>query len=321
MEGKELMQAKAELDAKVIEIATAGGNMAGLELAKLANIPYDAEMPIPEVIAAVAKTDSVGVGEDYEYFVVSPETKVVYTITSGSINQTNVTPGTHSDLSFADYESDQYNVYVSKILQAKYNALEIKAKTAMESLNRKEIKDVLDLLIAAAEGQANTFANDSGDSAIDFEKIVDMARSVARYGEKLVLVAGADVYTDIILMPYKEDKNAKYIWSDAGIDKLIKVEGFQYTHSGTKTVLATDKALVVATSDSMENRCVDFVRRKSTSIDGSGEKERVIVLTGPIMQVSTTPKLAYGLVIFEQYGVVVTNPRCVAVYKNASVYA
>ena len=63
------------------------------------------------------------------------------------------------------------------------------------------------------------------------------------------------------------------------------------------------------------------MRRKVTDIDGSGQKERVVVATGPIMQVGATPKLAYGIVAFEQYGVVVTNPRCVAAYKNDTVYA
>ena len=318
MDKTEFMMAKEELSAKLVAIAQEGNP---LELAKLANIPYDAEMPIPEVIAAVAKTDSVDKGEDYEYFVVSPETKVVYTIVNGSINQTNVTPGTHSDLTFSDIESDQYYVYISKILSAKYDALKIKADVAMESLNRKEIKDVLDLLIAAAVAQSNTYANDSGVSAINFPKIVEMVRSLARYGDKLVLVTGADVTTDVLLMDYNADKNREATLEKAGISQWVKVEGFQYTHSGTQTCLATDKALVVASSDAKENRCVDFVRRKVTDIDGAGEKERVVVATGPIMQVGATPKLAYGIVAFEQYGVVVTNPRCVAVYKNDTVYS
>ena len=246
MDAKELMMAKEELSEKLVAIAQEGNP---LELAKLANIPYDAEMPIPEVIAAVAKTASVDKGEDYEYFVVSPETKVVYTIVNGSINQTNVTPGTHTDLTFSDIESDQYHVYISKILSAKYDALKIKADVAMESLNRKEIKDTLDLLLAAAVAQSNTYANDSGDSAINFAKLVEMVRSIARYGDKLVLVTGADVTTDVILMDYNDDKNREVSLAKAGISQWVKVEGYQYTHSGTQTVLATDKALVVATSD------------------------------------------------------------------------
>jgi len=318
MDNEKIMMAKEELSAKLIEVAQTGDSM---ECARLANYPYDAELAIPEVITAIAKTASIDKGEDYEYFVVSPETKVVYTITSGSINQTNVTPGTHSDLTFSDIESDQYYVYISKILSAKYDALKVKADTAMESLNRKEVKDVLALLIAAAEGQSNTYVNDSSDTAIDFAKLVEMVRSLARYGDKLVLISGADVTTDLILMDYNDNKNREVTLAKAGISQWIKIEGYQYTHSGTQTVLATDKALVVASSDSQANRCVDFVRRKVGDIEGAGEKERVVIVTGPDMQVGATPKLAFGVVAFEQYGAVVTNPRCVAVYQNASVYS
>lgn len=321
MDEKKLEMARKELSEKLVEIAQQGRGGDAFELAKLANVPYDAELPIPEVISAVANVGSVAKGEDYEYVVVSPETKAVFTITNGSINQTNVTPGTFNDLTFNDYESDQYYVYVSKILTSKYDALAVKAKTAMESLDRKEVKDVLDLLIAAAEGQANTFANDSGDAVINFEKIVDMVRSVALYGTKLVLITGATVTTDIILMDYTEDKNREVSVEKAGISQWVKIEGFQYTHSGTQTVMAVDKALVVATADAMDNRPIHFVRRKVAGIDGAGEKERVIIATGPAMQVGAALKLAYGLVAFEQYGVVVTNPRCVAVYKKDTSYS
>jgi hypothetical protein len=319
---KEQMIAKEELNAKLMEIAKQGA--AGIiELGKLANVPYDAEMPLPEVITAICKTDRVAKGEEYEYFVVSPETKVVFTIVNGSINQTNVTPGTHNDLTFNDIESDQYYVYLMKILTAKYDALKIKADVAIESLNRKEVKDVLDLLVAAAEGQAKTFANVSGATAISWDKVVEMVESVAKYGDNCVLITGADVTLDVMLMQYRADKNTPVTLAEAGIKQWIKIRSEQYTHSGTQTVLADDKALVVATSDAQNNRCVDFVRRKVAGIDGASEKERVIIMTGPspIMQVGATPKLAYGIVAVEQYGAVVTNPRCVAVYKDADIYA
>ena len=323
MNEEKLMKAQEELKAKLQEIAVAGPNGNAYELAKLANLPYDAEMPVPEVISEVAKVASVNKGEDYEYFVQAVETKIVNTISNGSVVQLAVTPGDENDLIFNSYSSDEYYVYVEKLLEAKYDPIATKAEVCMESLNRKEVKDVLDLLIASAEGQSNTFANDSGDSVIDFEKIVDMVRSVAKYGTKLVLISGSDVTTDIVLMDYSEDKNREVTLAKAGVSKWVKIENLVYTHSTSQTVFATDKALLVATSDVKGNRPIHFVRRKINSLDGVGSptKERVIVAAGPRIQVGSNPKWAYAIVAMEQFGAVVTNPFCVAVYKKASVYA
>jgi len=319
MDEKKLLMAQEELQAKLQEIATQSGNP--FELAKLANIPYDAEMEIPEVIKEVAKTATVEKGEDYEYFVQDVETKIVNTITNGSVVQLAVTPGSETDLTFSSYSSDEYYVYVEKLLEAKYDPIAIKTKVAMESLNRKEVKDVLDLLIASAVSESNTFANDSGDDVIDFEKVVDMVRSVAKYGNKLVLISGATVTTDIVLMDYTEDKNREVTLQKAGISKWVKLEELTYTHSTSQTVFAADKALLVATSDVEDNRAVHFVRRKVKALEKAGTKERIVVASGPRIQVGSDAKWAYAIVAMEQYGAVVTNPKCIAVYKKAASYS
>lgn len=318
---KKLMVAQEELKAKINEIARQGSIDGAYELAKLANVPYDAEVEIPEVISEIAKTDSVAKGEDYEYFTVSPETKRVYTVSDGSVTQTAVTPGSENDLSFDTYDSDEYYVYIEKLLAAKYDALKIKADASMESLDRLEVKTVLDLLITAAEGQSNTFANDSSDDAIDFEKLVEIVRSLAKYGSKLVLISGSNVTTDLMLMDYNDDKNREVSVEKAQISKWIKLEDFTYTHSTSQTVFDADKALIIATSDAANQRPVHFVRRKVTSIDGATEKERVVVVAGPGHFVGASRKLAYSTVAFEQFGAVVTNPYAIAVYKNDSSYS
>ncbi len=319
MDEKKLLLAQEELKAKLESIAVSSGNP--LELAKLANIPYDAELPIPEVISEIAQVASVEKGEDYEYFVQDVETKIVNTISNGSVVQLAVTPGSESDLTFSSCSSDEYYVYVEKLLEAKYDPIAIKANVAMESLNRKEIKAVLDLLIASAESESNTFHNDSGVSAITFKKVVQMVRSVAKYGNKNVLISGGNVTTDIILMDYTEDKNRAKTLADAGISKHVKIESLTYEQSGTQTVFDADKALVVASSDAEQNRCVHFVRRKVNALEKSGTKERIIVASGPRIQVGSNPKWAYAIVAMEQYGAVVTNPKCIAVYKNAQSYS
>ena len=170
MDKEKLIVAQEELKAKLQEIAVSGATGNSMELARLANMPYDAEFPIPEVVSAIAKTATVAKGEDYEYFVHDVEVKTVYTVVDGTIIQVNVTPGSETDLVFSTYESPEYYVYVEKLLEAKYEPIAIKTKVAMESLNRKEIKDVLALVIASAESKSNTFANDSGYSVIDIKE-------------------------------------------------------------------------------------------------------------------------------------------------------
>jgi len=94
-----------------------------------------------------------------------------------------------------------------------------------------------------------------------------------------------------------------------------------YTHSGSQTVFAADKALLVATSDAEGNRPIQFVRRKVQSLEDAGQKERIIVAAGPRIQVGSNPKWAYAITAMEQYGAVVTNPLCVAVYQDAQSYS
>lgn len=319
MDEKKLIQAREELQAKLQGIAANPTGMIN-EFAKIANLPYDAELPIPEVISEVAKTETVAKGEDYYYFAISPDGKVITTISNGSLTQTNVTPASENELTFASYSSEEYYVYLEKLLEAKYDVIAQKSADCMESLNRKEVKDVLDALLAAAVARSNTFCLDSGDSELNFKKLVEMVRSVAKYGSKLVLITGGNVTTDGILMDYTEDKEREVTVEKAGIDKWIKLESLTYTHSTTQTVLDPDYAILVATADSANQRCIHFVRRMVNTIDGAGQKERVIVAAGPRIQVGSNPKWAYAIIAMEQYGVVVANTYVVAAFHRAASY-
>lgn len=317
---KMLLKAKEELDAKVFEIASKPSLMVG-ELNVLANEPYDAELPIPDAITAVAKTASIAKGGDYEYFAISPTTKTVYTVTNGSVTQAQVSPSSPSTLSFSHYDTPEDYLYIPDMLESKYDSLALKAADQMEALNRLETKLTIDALIAAAEGQSNTFANDSGDTKIDFEKLVEIVRSEAKYGNNLVLISGANVTTDLILMDYNDNKQREVTVEKAGITKWIKIETYEYTHSGTQTVLDADKAVLVAVSDAMNQRPIHFVRRKIAGVNGVGEKERLIVAAGPGHFVGSARKLAFAIVTYESFGIVVVNARAIAVYKNDTTYS
>jgi hypothetical protein len=324
---KLLMKAKEELDAKVTEIASKveGGEitdfLSARAITELLNEPYDAEVPCAEVIVETAEMRSIVPGEVAEYFTQSASTKTVYTVTNGSITQAQVSPGSASTLSLSVYESPEDYLYLNDMLTQKYDSLANKAKDQHEGLNRLENKTIIDLYFAAAESESNTFANDSGDAKIDYKKLVDMVRSLAKYGKgKFVLVSGTAVTTDLILMDYDDNKQREVNVTKAGISKWIKVENFTYAHSGTQTVMPTDRALVIATSDSEDNRPALFVRRKMPTTISTDPRERFTVATGPRTQIGTAVKLAFSLITVESFGAVVTNALCFAAYQDATSY-
>jgi len=319
---KELMIAQEELKAKIEMIAQDQGGDGALSLAKLANMPYDAELAIPDVIGKICKVARVEKGEDYEYFTIDRETKTVFTITAGGVTQVNVVPDSDNDLVFNSYNGPAENVYVEKLMEAKYDPIAIKAKAIMEALNRKETKDVLDVVVASAEGQSKTFALDSGVSTLDFVKLEEMTRSVELYGTKFALITGSAVSADVRLLNYNADKNQAVKLADLGIVDWIPVAAFTYTHSSTITVMEADKAILVALSDSEDERPVHFVRRKIADVFNKGEaKERIIVASGPRLSVGANPKWAYEIAVMEQYGVVQPNPFACAVFKKDVSYS
>ncbi len=317
MDEKKLLMAQEELKAKLQVIAQTRGDTGALELAKLANMPYDAELPISDVISKICKVARVEKGEDYEYFSIGPETKTVITISNGGVTQANVTPDSTTDLTFNSYNGNAENVYIEKLMEAKYDPIAVKAKAIMEALNRKEVKDVLDVAIASAEAQSQEFTLDSGDTYLDFPKLEEMTRALEKYGTKFALITGSTVSADIRLLNYNSDKNVAVKLADLGIVEWIPMPAFTYTHSTSQTVLAATKAILVALADSADELPIHFVRRKIADIvSGGQDKERIIVASGPRLAVGSTPKWAYEIAVMEQYGVVQPNPYATAVFTR-----
>lgn len=327
LRAKEEMVAKQEVELKATLIAIAKQQVpqGDMEVARLANVPYDAEVPVSPVIEAVFNVASVEPGEDYDYFVVSPSIKQVYTITDGSVTQTNITADSHAVLSFSDYDSEESYIYLKALLEGRYDPIALRAEDQQEVMDRLEIKAVLDLLIAGAVAQSNTYAFTSGDTKLTYTKIVDMVRSVAKYGTKCVLITGSDVTTDVMLMDFDTNKQREASLASAGISEWFKVESFGFIEDVTsKIVFPADKALVVAVSDSKKNKPGHFVRRKVASVAMGQDvvsKERLVISSGPAKHVGSNRKLAIGILTYENFGAVLTNEYTSAVFKRASVYA
>jgi hypothetical protein len=308
---------KEMLMAKLVEIGSGKSANPTLELAELANAPYDAELPVPEVISAVFKVASIERGAEYDYFTIVPTVKTVQTVVDGAVTQTNVVPRSHNTLAFSSYESEEDYVYLSALLEAKYDVVSSAGEDHMEALNRLEVKAVCDLLIAGAVSASNVFTLESGDTAVKFAKLVEMVRSIQKYGKKVIAIAGANAYTDLVLMDSTEDKNREVTPAMAGISQVISVEALTFVKSGTQTVLDADTLILVAVSDSKGNAPGHFVRRKVRSLDGASDKERVIISAGPLMNVGTNRKSAYATWAFEQFGAVLVNKYTVATLSIA----
>lgn len=284
---------------------------------------YDKELPIPEVIEAVSNTERADVGEHIFYLAPDNITKEVLTLTSNcNVTQTKVTPNTRTELSFTDLISPEYYVCIHDWLKGDHDVIRFYADAITEAMNRQEVYALLQLIDAGAVATGNTFTLDSGVAVMDFKKLTDMARSVAKFGTKLILISGANVTTDIMLMDYNEDKNRAFT-ADKLITRHIGIEECTVDiDTVTKTVIDPDVAYLVAVSDSKQNKPVLFARRKISDLadmpdtTASG-KERIIIDSGNLINVGTNRKLSRSKTGYEEYGAVLLNNAVVAKFTRA----
>jgi len=284
---------------------------------------YDVELPIPEIISAIADTKTVPVGGHAYYLAPTTITKTVLTLTSDCIvTQTKVTPSTRTELSFTDLISPEFYVCIHDWLKGDHDVLAFYADSIDEAMNRQEAYALIALLSAAAVATSNLYTLSSGATKFDFPALVRMARSVAKYGTKLVLITGANVTTDILLMGYNADKFREYGLSRLNIQQ-IPVESLSVTINGSPTtVLSADEAYLVAVSDSKNNKPVLFARRKMDSGIAAPDttvvaKERIVIESGNLMNVGANRKFSKGIVGFEEYGMVMLNNAVVAKFTRS----
>ena len=285
---------------------------------------YDVELPIPEVISEVADVKRANVGEHVYYLAPDTITKTVNTLTSDCVVvQERVNPNTRTELSFTDLISKEEYVCIQDWLKGDHDVLKFYADAINEAMNRQEIYAVLALLNAAAVATANTFTFSTGETALTYPKLVDMVRSVAKYGRNLVLITGGNVTTDIMLMDFSANTFRQYGLNNLNI-KHVPIESLDVTINGTPTtVLDADVAYLVAVSDSKANKPVLFARRKlaaistsDTSVDSS--KERVIIDTGNMINVAGDRKFSKGKAGFQEYGAVMLNDKVVAKFTRVA---
>lgn len=330
MNEKEMLKAQEELKKRMRMVASGQVQNPTMEVAKLVGDPFDPENEIPEVIQAIFKTDTVGIGEDYEYFVADQDTKTVTTVVNGSVTQVAVTPLTESELTFSTRSSNETLVYLDKLFEGKHDMLAKKRIALMEALDRIETYDAIQCIDTAVES-AREFTLDTGDSKLTFPKIVDMVKSISQYvqimrnpdgtvqSSNLVALTGCNVTNDLVLLDYDANKERAVSLEKAGINRWISVDEQQVvlTGTGTLTVMDSDTFYLIAPSKGEGRETGHFVRRNVQSLDADkAEKQRITIARGPILPEGASPKYAYSVGAVEQYGCVVVNPKPIAEFTR-----
>jgi len=322
MAKKELTQEQMEAAQKQMKQIAFSANREE-QLAMVINQSYDVEAPIADIISAIMNTASVDPFEPVYYFIPALPIKKVYILTTDcNVTHEKVTAGARNLLEMTSLVTPDYWICLHELLQGAYNILDLYAEVIQEALNRYEIYAVLQLLDAAAVAQGNVFALSSGELTLTYPKLVEIKRSIRKYGRKLVLITGANVSDNITLMQY--DAN-KFIPVDIKtvVDEWYPIEALEVTIDGVATpVINPDVAYLVAVSDIKGNRPGYFIRRKISAevLAGTTDttivaKERAVIVTGMIKAMGTVEKFAKGIAGFEQVGIVITNPYSVAKFE------
>lgn len=286
---------------------------------------YDVELPIPEVVDSLANFQRAGVGEHLYYLAPETDTKSVRTISANcNLTETKVTPSSRTEVSWTDLVSDKIYVCLHDWIQGDHDVLTFNADMIQEAMDRQEIYTTLALVGAGATSESNTYTLRSGETKFVFPDLVDMARSVAKYGRNLVLVTGGNVTTDIQLLNYDADKNQAVSIFDV-VDKHIPIEELSVTIDGSATdVLSADVAYLVAVSDAKKNRPLLVARRQTSELAASfdtemapASKERIVISTGNEINIGSNSKLAKGFIGYEEYSATSLNDKCYASFTRS----
>lgn len=294
-------------------IAKMPGDSGVLQMARLFGDVYDKELPINSVIEAVSKIVRAEVGEDVDYLVPEDVDESVFTISANcNITQTKVSPSSDAELAFTDLVSDERYTCLHDWLKGKHNVLKLHTDAIMENMNRQEEYSVLQLIDAGAVAASNAFTLNSGKTKFDFPKLVEMRKALKKYGRKLVLITGANVTEDIDLMDYDSDKNREHPITKY-VDQWIPIDEYNVKINTVDTdVIDVDTAYLVAVSDSDDRKPILFARRKTTELTDMAdtdpaEKERIMIVSGNLINVTTNRKLSKSVTGFGEYGAVLLN--------------
>ena len=296
------------------------------KMAEIVGEPLDPRKEYPEIVKLLCDTGVTEAGTDLYSFDTDEDTKEVYILANNAstITTVQVTPSSPSSVSFNDVASREYWVHLFDLYRAKYDIVGKKKKAITRSMDAKEIKYVLDIGVAAVPDD-NKITLRSGKTKFVYPDLIDMIEDIMDYSDNFVLVCGAQVWKDMILWDYDENKyhNLKDALADLGITK-VRVSGTVKTDGGAATALMnTNKALLVGLN-SVTGKPIKFSRKELPGdFEGVKEerdvaKQRTIIITPAIMTTpgaaTRQPSVAY--VGIESIAIVATNTKALALFTR-----
>jgi len=292
-----------------------------LEIAKIIGEPIDPQKPYPDVLTAIADTDTA-LPEDYiYYFDALLETDKVYIITSsGSVTQENVVPDTPVLLSFADIASPEYYVKITDLAKAKERTLARKVATINRAMNAYETYKLISLIDAAVQADKK-FTLTSGTSTFNYQNLVYMIDSIQDYSDTFHLLAGTTIDRDIRLWDWTDNKytSLKSALGDLNVT-VHRQFGSVTVDDVAVSILAPTYAYLVGVSTPM-GKPILWVRKQLNDIDflggalyDNGDKpERLVFVSPNPVQVEGTARfLAVAITGLEEYAAAVKNPYALA---------
>lgn len=288
---------------------------------------YDEELPVVPVIEAIATMARAGNRpEDNHVYYLTPDSidKKVFTLSSNcNVTQAQVTPNSRAELTLVPIVTNDYWICLTDFLKGDHDALAFYAESIGEALDRYEVKNVLALLDAGAVAESNTYTLDSGKDALDYPKVVEMIRSLAKYGSKFVFITGSNVTTDVMLMDFNANTFRQYGLTNLNITHIPVEDWTVDTNgSGQDAIIDADVAYLVAVADSRGRKPI-LVARRSLSLAADMAdttvvaKDRIIIDTGNMKNVGSTVTFARGKAGYQEFGAVLLNSKTVAKFTRS----
>jgi hypothetical protein len=295
-------------------------------VANLIGDVYDYELSVSPVIEAVSIFSRVGNraapgGCNNRLYMLTPadvDKKVFILDGDCDVKQLKVTPNTKVEIPLVPMITHDYWVCLKDFLSGDHDVLALYAKSIKEALDRKEIKNVIALLDAAAVAEGNVVTLDSDKTALDFPKLVEMRKALKKYGTEFVLITGENVEENIDLMDYTANTFRQYDLSTLKI-RHIPVLGFTVDtdDSGQEAIIDPDAAYLVAVKDANGDMPVVFGRRDVTAAGDMADtqveaKDTLIFTTGNVKPIAGgAVKYARGKAGYREIGAAIKNSKVV----------
>ena len=196
-------------------------------------------------------------------------------------------------------------------------------------MNGYENYKILDLLNTAVIAQGNLNDLRSGETAFNYQHLIDMIDQVIDYSDNYVLVMGSQIDKDIKLWNWTDNKyhNLLDALKDLQVERIRMKQSITIDGGGASDVLSASVCYLVGRMTEGEpSKPITFVRKKMNDIEilggtitSSGDKpERLIFVSPNPVQVSGTRYLAVGVTGYEEYAAAVTNPYALSKFTRTA---